>query len=105
MSDRPKFLGTRVFKDYDINRLTSYIDWKPFFDVWQLRGKYPNRGYPKIFNDKDVGKKANSVLPFKLRPAIAFLNLFSNHTILLYLPACNRYNKKCKFMFSFADTS
>jgi hypothetical protein len=22
--------------------------------VWQLRGRYPNRGYPKIFEDKTV---------------------------------------------------
>jgi len=51
----PSFLGRRVLQDYDISRLTSYIDWKPFFDVWQLRGKYPNRGYPKIFNDATVG--------------------------------------------------
>ena len=43
-------------QDYDLDKLLPYIDWKYFFDVWQLRGKYPNRGYPKIFNDKDVGE-------------------------------------------------
>ena len=52
----PTFLGRRVLPDYDVSRLVPYIDWKPFFDVWQLRGKYPNRGYPKIFNDATVGK-------------------------------------------------
>lgn len=51
----PTFLGTRVFEDYDLQKLVDYIDWKPFFDVWQLRGKYPNRGFPKIFNDRTVG--------------------------------------------------
>ncbi len=45
-----------MLSDFEINRLIPYIDWKPFFDVWQLRGKYPNRGYPKIFKDKDVGE-------------------------------------------------
>lgn len=45
-----------MFDAYDLRRLVDYIDWKPFFDVWQLRGKYPNRGYPKIFKDKTVGK-------------------------------------------------
>ena len=25
--------------------LVPYIDWKPFFDTWQLRGKYPNSRY------------------------------------------------------------
>ncbi|XP_039593704.1 methionine synthase isoform X2 [Polypterus senegalus] len=58
---RPTFIGTEVFEDYDLHRLVEYIDWKPFFDVWQLRGKYPNRGYPKIFDDKTVGKEARKV--------------------------------------------
>lgn len=49
---RPTFLGTRTFNNYDLSKLIDYIDWKPFFDVWQLRGKYPNRNYPKIFNDE-----------------------------------------------------
>ncbi|KAJ8013643.1 hypothetical protein DPEC_G00031940 [Dallia pectoralis] len=57
----PQFLGTRVFENYDLRRLVDYIDWKPFFDVWQLRGKYPNRGYPKIFKDKTVGEEAQKV--------------------------------------------
>uniref|UniRef100_H2Z6R8 Methionine synthase n=1 Tax=Ciona savignyi TaxID=51511 RepID=H2Z6R8_CIOSA len=48
----PKFIGNKVFHDFNIEKLVPYIDWKPFFDVWQLRGKYPNRGYPKIFKDK-----------------------------------------------------
>jgi 5-methyltetrahydrofolate--homocysteine methyltransferase len=51
----PLRLGVTTFLNYDFNRIVPYIDWKPFFDVWQLKGKYPNRGYPKIFNDKDVG--------------------------------------------------
>ncbi|XP_033000231.1 methionine synthase isoform X1 [Lacerta agilis] len=58
---KPLFLGTRVFEDYDVQKLVEYIDWKPFFDVWQLRGKYPNRGFPKIFNDKTVGEEAKKV--------------------------------------------
>lgn len=55
LSVKPSYLGTEVYKRYDLKRLISYIDWKPFFDVWQLRGKYPNRGFPKIFNDKTIG--------------------------------------------------
>jgi len=31
---------------------------KPFFEVWQLRGKYPNRNYPNIFKDETVGAQA-----------------------------------------------
>ncbi len=37
------------------------IDWNPFFQVWQLRGRYPNRGYPKIFNDEKVGAEAKKL--------------------------------------------
>lgn len=57
----PKFLGTKVLQNYDLTTLIPYIDWKPFFDVWQLRGKYPNRGYPKIFKDATVGEEAKRV--------------------------------------------
>ena len=56
----PKELGTTMFQDFDLKELIPYVDWKPFFDVWQLRGKYPNRGYPRIFEDKDVGKTSLS---------------------------------------------
>ena len=52
---KPRKVGVTVCRDYSLDGLIPYIDWKPFFDVWQLRGKYPNRGYPGIFNDKDVG--------------------------------------------------
>ena len=53
----PTFLGTRVI-EYDIDTLLPYIDWNPFFAVWQLRGKYPNRNYPRIFDDATVGAEA-----------------------------------------------
>ncbi|MCJ8738770.1 hypothetical protein PDJAM_G00039620 [Pangasius djambal] len=65
--NQPQFLGTRVFDAYDLRKLVDFIDWKPFFDVWQLRGKYPNRGYPKIFNDKTVGEEARRVFDDALR--------------------------------------
>jgi len=37
------------------------IDWNPFFQIWRLRGKYPNRNYPKVFNDPTVGEQAKKV--------------------------------------------
>jgi len=57
----PKFIGTKAFDDYDIERLLAYIDWKPFFDTWEIRGKYPNRTFPNIFKDKDVGVEAKKL--------------------------------------------
>ena len=36
--------------------------------MWQLRGKYPNRGYPKIFQDETVGEEAKKVAPRAVEP-------------------------------------
>jgi 5-methyltetrahydrofolate--homocysteine methyltransferase len=58
---KPSFLGTKVYLDYDLNRVLEYIDWDPFFSTWQIRGKYPNRTFPKIFKDKTVGEEAKKL--------------------------------------------
>ncbi|TPX37231.1 methionine synthase [Synchytrium microbalum] len=57
----PTFVGTRTITDWDFKRVIEHIDWNPFFQTWQLRGKYPNRGYPKIFNDEAVGEEAKKL--------------------------------------------
>ena len=57
----PSFLGPKCFEDYNLNRLLPYIDWNPFFQTWQLRGKYPNRHYPRIFQDESVGAEAKKL--------------------------------------------
>jgi 5-methyltetrahydrofolate--homocysteine methyltransferase len=61
MPVKPSFLGKRCYKNVPLEDLLPYIDWNPFFAVWQLRGKYPNRGYPKIFEDATVGAEARKV--------------------------------------------
>ena len=38
---KPGFLGTKVFEDYDLATLARYIDWTPFFQTWELKGRYP----------------------------------------------------------------
>ncbi|MBL8589838.1 MAG: methionine synthase, partial [Methylobacteriaceae bacterium] len=38
---KPGFLGTRVFADYDVAELVDYIDWTPFFQTWEMKGRYP----------------------------------------------------------------
>src|SRR5688572_21506090 len=43
---KPKLAGTRAFKSYKLNELVPYIDWTPFFQTWELSGKYP-----RIFED------------------------------------------------------
>ncbi|GAB3340337.1 methionine synthase [Larkinella ripae] len=50
---KPQFLGNRYFPDYSLKEIAEYIDWTPFFQTWQLHGKYP-----KIFDDAVVGPEA-----------------------------------------------
>lgn len=57
----PNKLGVTVFADYPLQDVLDYIDWNPFFQTWQLRGKYPNRNYPKIFQDERVGPEAKKL--------------------------------------------
>jgi 5-methyltetrahydrofolate--homocysteine methyltransferase len=54
----PARIGVEICREYTIADLIPFIDWHPFFQTWQLRGKYPNRKFPKIFNDADVGAEA-----------------------------------------------
>jgi len=52
----PKFLGTRVFDNYDLADLARYIDWTPFFQTWELAGPFP-----AILEDEKVGKAARDL--------------------------------------------
>jgi 5-methyltetrahydrofolate--homocysteine methyltransferase len=54
---KPKFIGRRVFKNYDLGELAQYIDWGPFFQTWDLAGPYP-----AILTDEIVGESARRVL-------------------------------------------
>jgi len=49
----PKFIGRRVFKNYDLADLAACIDWAPFFQTWDLAGKFP-----EILKDEVVGDEA-----------------------------------------------
>ncbi len=53
---KPTFLGTRAFKSYKLAELVPYIDWTPFFQTWELVGKYP-----RIFDDNVVGPEARKL--------------------------------------------
>jgi 5-methyltetrahydrofolate--homocysteine methyltransferase len=52
----PKFIGRRVFKNFDLGELAQYIDWAPFFQTWDLAGPFP-----AILNDAVVGAEAKRV--------------------------------------------
>ena len=53
---KPKFLGRRVFKNYNLSELAAYIDWQPFFQTWDLHG-----AFPAILQDAVVGEAARRV--------------------------------------------
>jgi 5-methyltetrahydrofolate--homocysteine methyltransferase len=49
----PKFIGRRVFKNFDLAELAQHIDWAPFFQTWDLAGPFP-----AILKDEVVGTEA-----------------------------------------------
>jgi 5-methyltetrahydrofolate--homocysteine methyltransferase len=53
---QPEFRGARQLCDVDLSQLVPFIDWTPFFAVWELRGTYP-----RIFENPEWGAKAREV--------------------------------------------
>jgi 5-methyltetrahydrofolate--homocysteine methyltransferase len=57
----PLTTGNIALRKYDLTEIRKYIDWGPFFIVYNLRGKYPNKGYPNIFKDATCGEMAKQM--------------------------------------------
>jgi 5-methyltetrahydrofolate--homocysteine methyltransferase len=53
---KPTFTGTRIFQTYDLSELAKYIDWTPFFQTWEMKGRFP-----AILEDKNQGEAARSL--------------------------------------------
>jgi 5-methyltetrahydrofolate--homocysteine methyltransferase len=53
----PSFTGARTLDDYPLEELARFIDWTPFFQAWELPGKYPD-----ILENPTVGAQARSLL-------------------------------------------
>jgi 5-methyltetrahydrofolate--homocysteine methyltransferase len=53
---KPSFLGTRVIEEFDLATLAKYIDWTPFFQTWELKGRYP-----AILEDERQGEAARAL--------------------------------------------
>lgn len=108
---QPSFIGEKIFDDFPLQELLSHIDWNPFFSVWRLQGKYPNRGYPKIFNDPTVGSEAKKLFDqaekelndiiknklFKAKGIIGFYPANSNGDDIDVFSNENRKEKLCVF--------
>jgi len=53
---KPDFLGTKTFDDFPLADLKDYIDWGPFFQTWELKGRFP-----AILDHKNYGDQARKV--------------------------------------------
>ena len=54
--DKPSFTGVRTYEDIPLEKLVEYFDWTPFFQAWELTGRYP-----QILDDKVVGAQATEL--------------------------------------------
>ncbi len=53
---KPALLGVHKLENYPLENLVDYIDWSPFFNAWELAGRYP-----KILQDEVVGEEARKL--------------------------------------------
>jgi 5-methyltetrahydrofolate--homocysteine methyltransferase len=53
---KPSFLGTRTFRTYDLSDLVPLIDWTPFFQTWEMKGRFP-----AILEDEKQGEAARAL--------------------------------------------
>ncbi len=53
---KPSFTGVRVFRSYDLAELATVIDWTPFFQTWELKGRFP-----AILEDDKQGEAARQL--------------------------------------------
>jgi 5-methyltetrahydrofolate--homocysteine methyltransferase len=85
---KPKALGVAELRDYPLAELAGYIDWTPFFQAWQLAGRYP-----KILQDAVVGGEATrlfedakamlaKIIDEKWLTANAVYGLFAANTVI-----------------------
>lgn len=49
-------VGVREFLDYDLAELREYIDWQPFFNAWEMKGRFPD-----ILNNPASGETARKL--------------------------------------------
>jgi 5-methyltetrahydrofolate--homocysteine methyltransferase len=80
----PAFLGTRVLRDIPLAEIVPYIDWSPFFNAWELSGKFP-----KILSDPKVGEVATELYEeaTTLLDRIVRENLLQANAVYGFFPA------------------
>ncbi|MDA0918163.1 MAG: methionine synthase [Planctomycetota bacterium] len=80
----PSFTGLRTIEDHPLEDLVNYIDWSPFFQTWELRGKYP-----AILEDEVVGEAATRLFgdAKKLLDEIVAKKLLTAKAVFGFWPA------------------
>ena len=84
---KPWLTGVHKFENYPLDKIAEYIDWSPFFNAWELAGRYP-----KILQDEVVGVEAtklfadaqdmlNKIIAEKWLAANAVFGLFPANTV------------------------
>ncbi len=53
---QPELIGVRTLNNYPLDKIVPYIDWTPFFQAWELAGRYP-----AILQDEVVGETASQL--------------------------------------------
>ncbi len=53
---KPSFTGIKIFDNYPLGEISTYIDWQPFFIAWEMHGKFP-----QILSDSKIGKEATKL--------------------------------------------
>ncbi|MCP4421618.1 MAG: methionine synthase, partial [Chloroflexi bacterium] len=75
---KPNNLGIKIFKDYSLSEIKGFIDWNPFFSVWEIKGRYP------AILEKDQAKQLFEDAQKMLEEIISDKSLTANAVIGLF---------------------
>ncbi|MCC6132956.1 MAG: methionine synthase, partial [Acidobacteria bacterium] len=83
----PAFTGARALSAVPLEEILPFIDWSPFFQTWELRGRYPG-----ILEDPNVGERARELFADaqKLLQEIVQKRLLTAHAVYGFFPAASR---------------
>ena len=65
---KPSFTGLKVFEEISLKEIVKFIDWRPFFQSWELHGNFP-----QILKDEKVGKAAKDLYDDAMKMLNSFL--------------------------------
>ncbi len=80
----PQFTGQLVLQDYDLEELIGCIDWRPFFQAWELVGRFPD-----LLEDPRIGEAARQLFgdARELLDKVVREEWITAHAVLGFWPA------------------